>query len=108
MCRRGGRTMNDPIQNRNVELSIGYTSLALFGISLAVLAWFLYARVDSQEPVVDLVRREIERATEGRGDASATFNLLLMLSWGFLHSFMTRKRFKVHLQKVLKPHLEPA
>lgn len=100
--------MTASIRDRNVELSIGYASVALFGISIAVLIWFLRALVDNPEPFVDAVQREIERATEGRGDARATFNALLMLAWGFLHSFMARPRFKERLQKVLRPHLEPA
>jgi protein-S-isoprenylcysteine O-methyltransferase Ste14 len=100
--------MTASVQKRNVDLSIGYASVALFGASIAVLIWFLVKLVDSPEPYVSFVHREIERATDGRGDARATFNALLILAWGFLHSFMTRPRFKVHLQKILRPHLEPA
>jgi hypothetical protein len=100
--------MTTSVQTRNLDLSIGYASLGLFGVSIAVLIWFLVALVDAPEPAVSFVRREIERATDGRGDASATFDTLLMLSWGFLHSLMTRPRFKSHLQKVLRPHLELA
>jgi protein-S-isoprenylcysteine O-methyltransferase Ste14 len=100
--------MTASVQKRNLDLSIGYASLALFGVSIVVLIWFLAALVDSPEPLVSFVRREFERATEGRGDARATLDVLLMLSWGFLHSLMTRSRFKIHLQKLLRPHLEPA
>jgi len=100
--------MTASVQKRNIDLSIAYASVALFGASIAVLIWFLVKLVDSPEPFVTFVHREIERATDGRGDARATFDALLMLAWGFLHSFMTRPRFKVHLQKVLRPHLEPA
>jgi methanethiol S-methyltransferase len=100
--------MTASVQKRNTDLSIGYASVALFGASIAVLVWFLVKLVDDPEPLVTFVHREIERATDGRGDARATFNVLLILTWGFLHSFMTRPRFKVHLQKVLRPHLEPA
>jgi hypothetical protein len=100
--------MTASVQKRNLDLSIGYASVALFGASIVVLIWFLVTLVDNPEPTVSFVRREIERATDGRGDASATFDVLLMLTWGLLHSLMTRPRFKVHLQKVLRPHLEPA
>src|SRR6266571_7475550 len=100
--------MAPSFRERNIDLSIGYASVALFGASIAVLIWFLVKLVDSPEPLVNFVHREIERATDGRGDARATFNVLLMLTWGMLHSLMTRPRFKVHLQKVLRPHLEPA
>ena len=100
--------MTASYRERNIDLSLGYASVALFGISIAVLIWFLMALVDSPEPLVSFVHREIERATEGRGDARSTFDVLLILVWGFLHSVMTRPRFKVHLQKVLRPHLEPA
>ena len=100
--------MTPSSRERNIDLSIGYASVALFGVSIAVLIWFLLALVDRPEPLVGLVHREIERATDGRGDARATFNVLLVLVWGGLHSVMTRPRFKVHLQKVLRPHLEPA
>jgi len=100
--------MAPSFRERNIDLSIGYASVALFGVSIGVLIWFLLALVDRPEPVVSFVHREIERATDGRGDARATFNVLLILVWGALHSVMTRPRFKVHLQKVLRPHLEPA
>jgi len=100
--------MAPSFRERNIDLSIGYASAALFGVSIGVLIWFLLALVDRPEPVVSFVHREIERATDGRGDARATFNVLLILVWGALHSVMTRPRFKVHLQKVLRPHLEPA
>ena len=100
--------MTSPHEERNLQLSVGYGSLALFGVSIGVLVWFLLARLDTQEPLSDSIFRELERATNGRGDASATFNVLLLFVWGFLHSFMARKRFKDHLQKVLRPHLDPA
>ena len=100
--------MTSSVQKRNLDLSVGYASLALFGASIIVLIWFLVERVDSPEPLVAFVHREIERATDGRGDARPTFNVLLILAWGFLHSLLTRPRLKVHLQKVLQPHLEPA
>jgi len=100
--------MTTSVQKRSVDLSIGYASLALFGASIVVLIWFLVVLVDRPEPFLSFARQEIERATDGRGDTRATFNVLLILAWGFLHSLMTRPRFKVHLQKVLRPHLEPA
>ncbi len=100
--------MTSPQDERIRQLSIGYASLALFAASIGVLAWFLLARLDTLEPLSDSIFRELERATDGRGDASATFNVLLILVWGFLHSFMTRRRFKERLQKLLRPHLEPA
>jgi len=100
--------MTPSVQKRNLDLSVGYASLALFGASIIVLIWFLVERVDSPEPLLAFVHREIERATDGRGDARPTFNVLLILAWGFLHSLLTRPRLKVHLQKVLRPHLEPA
>lgn len=100
--------MPSSVQKRQAELSLGYASLALFIASIVVLAWFLAVLVDRPEPLLGFLRGEIESATEGRGDARATFNALLMLGWGFLHSLMTRPRFKTRLQRVLHPHLEPA
>lgn len=100
--------MSTAQRERSIHLSIGYASLALFAASIGALIWFLLARLDTAEPLADMIHRRLESATDGRGDASATFNVLLVLVWGFLHSFMTRPRFKVHLQKVLRPHLEPA
>src|SRR5438046_9807362 len=100
--------MAPSFRERHIDLSIGYASVALFGVSIAVLIWFLLALVDRAEPAVSFAQRQIERVTDGRGDARATFNVLLILVWGALHSVMTRPRFKVHLQKVLRPHLEPA
>ncbi len=95
-------------RERNLVLSIGAISLALFAVSIGVLIWFLVAQIDNPEPVPDAIHRHLERLTDGQGDARATFDILLILLWGFLHSFMTRPRFKVHLQKVMRPHLEPA
>lgn len=95
-------------RERLVDLSVGYVSLLLFCASIAVLIWFLLAGVDRGEPMADAVHRQLERATGGRGDARAMFDALLTLGWGFVHSLMARPRFKVHLQKVLRPHLEPA
>jgi protein-S-isoprenylcysteine O-methyltransferase Ste14 len=97
-------------RERFVDLSVGYASLALFGASIAVLIWFLLAGVNHGDEISlsDAVRRQLERATGGRGDARAMFNALLTLAWGFVHSLTARPRFKVHLQKVLRPHLEPA
>src|SRR5262245_10379210 len=98
--------MTATAHKRHVDLSIGYASLGLFGISIGILIWFLLKQVDTPEPVGDFLQRQFEG--EGRGDARATFNILLVLAWGFLHSLMARPRFKVHLQKILRPHLEPA
>ena len=100
--------MSASFRERNIDLSIGYASVALFGISIGVLIWFLLGRLDNPEPALTFFRLEVERAADGRGDARATFDVLLILVWGFLHSFMARPRFKVHLQKILRPHLEPA
>ncbi|HEV8700027.1 MAG TPA: isoprenylcysteine carboxylmethyltransferase family protein [Candidatus Polarisedimenticolia bacterium] len=100
--------MAAPQDERNLHLAIGYSSLTLFAASIGVLIWFLLARLDLSEPLSDAILRELERATDGRGDANATFNVILVLAWGFLHSLMTRRRFKDHLQKVIRPHLEPA
>jgi len=100
--------MTAPQRERNLDLSIGAISLALFAVSIGVLIWFLVAQIDNPEPVPDVFHRGLERLTDGQGDASATFDILLILLWGFLHSFMARPRFKVHLQKVMRPHLEPA
>ena len=100
--------MPAPQRERNLDLSIGAISLALFAVSIGVLIGFLVAQIDNPEPVPDAIHRQLERLTDGQGDARATFDILLILLWGFLHSFMTRPRFKVHLQKVMRPHLEPA
>ncbi len=95
-------------RERKIDLSLGYASLALFGASIVVLIWFLRARVDQIEEVSDVIQRQIERMTDGRGDARATFDTLLTLGWGFLHSLMARPGVKVRMQKVLRPHLEAA
>jgi len=95
-------------RERLIDLSLGYTSLALFCVSIAVLIWFLTTAIDRTEELSDSVRRQIERVTDGRGDARATFDTLLMLAWGFLHSLMARPGVKVKMQKILRPHLESA
>jgi len=58
--------MPSSVQKRQAELSLGYASLALFGASIVVLAWFLAELVDRPEPLFGFVRGEIESATEGR------------------------------------------
>src|SRR2546422_11653220 len=100
--------MTASFRERNIDLSIGYASGALFGVSIAALIWFLLALVDRPEPLVSFVHRQIERATDGRGDARATVSVLLILVWGALHSVMTRPRVKVHVQRVRRPPLLPA
>jgi methanethiol S-methyltransferase len=91
-----------------MHLALGYGSLVLFAASIVVLIWFLLAGVGSPESWSDEVERELLRETGGRRDARATFDVLLMIAWGFLHSFMARPRFKTKLQKVVSPHLQPA
>ena len=100
--------MTASFRERNTDLSIGYASLLLFAISIGVLIWFLVARLGHPETQSTFLGFEVGRVEDGPGDGRATFNVLLVLGWGFLHSIMTRPRFKVHLQKVLRPHLEPA
>jgi protein-S-isoprenylcysteine O-methyltransferase Ste14 len=94
-------------RDRLVDLTIGYVSLGLFCGSIAVLIWFLLDGINRpQAPGAAL--SWIERTTQGRGDARATFDAFLILSWGLLHSLLARPRFKIHLQKYVRPHLEPA
>lgn len=100
--------MATPQDERSLHLAIGYSSLGLFAVSIGVLIWFLLARLDVSEPLSDSFFRQLERATEGRGDSSATFNIILVLAWGLLHSLMTRRGFKDRIQKVIRPHLEAA
>lgn len=90
------------------ELSFGYASLAIFAASIGVLIWFLLYHVDRTEETQNAVQRAIDRLTDGRGDARATFDAILTLAWGFLHSLMARPGFKTHMQKILRPHLEAA
>lgn len=100
--------MDRRARGRQTDLALGYGSVALFGASILVLIWFLLAGVDRTEAWSISFERELRRATEGQGDARATFDAMLMIAWGFLHSFMARPRFKVKIQKVLSPHLLPA
>jgi len=100
--------MATPQDERSLHLAIGYSSLGLFAVSIGVLIWFLLARLDVTEPLSDSFFRQLERATEGRGDSSTTFNVILVLAWGLVHSLMTRRGFKDRIQKVIRPHLEAA
>jgi len=104
----GGNFLDPRARERMIDLSIGYASLALFGASIVVLIWFLMSGIGRGEEMGDAITREIERATDGRGDARATFDALLTLAWGVLHSLTARPRFKVRMQKILRPHLFPA
>src|SRR6266478_8456225 len=91
------------------DLSIGYGSLLLFGASIVTLIWFLSVGVDrGEEPSPNFFQRQMERLSDDHGDARATVDVLLILGWGFLHSLMARPRFKVKMQKILRPHLEAA
>jgi hypothetical protein len=95
-------------RERSIALAIGFASLALFGTSIATLVWFLLARVD---PPVDQAGEAwgwLRRATGREGDARTTYDALLVLAWGFLHSFMARPRFKEALRTVVRPHLHAA
>jgi len=96
------------VRERTIDLTLGYSSLALFAISIVTLIWFLVDRVGQAEDTADAIGRELMRAAGGRGDARATFDALLILAWGFLHSLMARPRFKAQMQKILRPHLQPA
>lgn len=93
---------------RTADLAIGYGSVALFVISIGVLFWFLVWGVDRPEPFPEALDRGIRRATEGRGDARATFNVLIVLAWGFLHSLLARPRIKERLRRFAPPHLDSA
>jgi protein-S-isoprenylcysteine O-methyltransferase Ste14 len=93
---------------RAVDLAIGYGSVALFAVSIGILFWFLITGVDRPEPYEDALDRGIRRVTEGRGDARATFNILLVVAWGFLHSLLARPRFKERIHRLAAAHLEPA
>lgn len=100
--------MDTRSRERTVELSIGYVSLALFAASIGILIWFLWAVVDAPGEGYDSGPRWLQRAVEGPGDARATFDALLVLAWGSLHSFMARRRFKAWLAGVLRPQLHAA
>ncbi len=100
--------MEGRAREKVTELSFGYASLAIFAVSIGVLIWFLHTTLDRVEESQNVVQRTIERITDGRGDARATFDTILTLAWGFLHSLMARPGFKTHMQKILRPHLEAA
>lgn len=100
--------MDGDERQRTIDLSIGYTSLGLFGVSIAVLIWFLLYGVGEPERLSEAVERELWRATGGRGDASATFDILLVAAWGFIHSLLARPAVKTRLHRIVPPHLEPA
>lgn len=103
-----GRAMDEKARQRTIELSTGYASLALFGVSIAVLVWFLLSGLGRPEAFPDSLERELRRATEGRGDARATFDILLVAAWGFVHSLLARPGIKARLHRIVRPHLEPA
>ena len=94
-------------RERLTDTSIGYASLALFGASIVVLIWFLLAGLDPSEERVDAIGRALG-APGGRGDARATFNTLLILAWGFGHSFMASPGVRDRIRRLLRPHLERA
>lgn len=100
--------MDDRAREKVADLTFGYASLATFAVSIGVLIWFLHSSLDRVEESQNVVQRTIERITDGRGDARATFDAILTLAWGFLHSLMARPGFKTHMQKILRPHLEAA
>ena len=100
--------MENPSRERFVILSFGYASLAIFAASIAVLIWFLLYRIDLPEETQNVIQRAIEKITDGRGDARATFDTILTLAWGFLHSLLARPAVKTRMQKILRPHLEAA
>jgi methanethiol S-methyltransferase len=100
--------MDTRSRQRIIDLSLGYGSLVLMAASIGVLIWFLLERLDPPADFAESGPRWLQRAVKGPGDARATFDVLLVLAWGFLHSFMARPGFKTRLQKLLAPHLLPA
>jgi len=100
--------MRDDGQRRTIDLAIGYGSVALFVVSIGVLFWFLAWGVDRPEAFSEALDRGIRRATEGRGDARATFNILIVLAWGVLHSLSTRPRVREQFRRFVPPHLDSA
>ena len=98
-----------PAGERTRDLTIGYASLGLFLLSVGILIWFLMAGVDrGAEDTADLLERSLFSATGGRGDARATFNVLLVLAWGWLHSVLARPRVKATLARRIPAHLDAA
>lgn len=95
-------------QRKTFELSLGYASLGLFGVSIAVLIWFLLDGVNRPDGAEGSFGGALFSGLEGRGDARATFNALLVLGWGLLHSVMARPRFKQALARRVPARLEPA
>jgi protein-S-isoprenylcysteine O-methyltransferase Ste14 len=100
--------MRDDSQRRTFDLAIGYGSVALFVLSIGVLFWFLVWGIDRPEPFPEALDRGIRRATEGRGDARATFNFLIVLAWGSLHSLLARPRIRERMRRWVPPHLDSA
>jgi len=100
--------MDTPSRDRAIDLTLGYASLLIFAASIGVLVWFLWALVDAPAEAYDAAPGWLRRTLEGPGDARATFDALLILAWGFLHSFMARAAFKAWLQRLLRPHLHAA
>jgi protein-S-isoprenylcysteine O-methyltransferase Ste14 len=98
-----------PVRGRTFDLTIGYGSLGLFLASIAVLIWFLLAGVNrGAEDLGDVLGRSLRAAAGGRGNASATYNALLVLAWGFLHSLLARPRLKQALARRIPDHYVPA
>jgi hypothetical protein len=98
-----------PLRGRTLDLTIGYGSLGLFLLSIAVLIWFLLAGVNrGAEDFGDVLGRSLRTAAGGRDDGGATFDALLVLAWGFLHSLLARPRLKQALARRIPDHYVPA
>lgn len=98
-----------PARDGTGALALGYSSLALFGLSILVLIFFLLQGVDGPADGSDNLFWDSERSAAGMGgDNAVAFNTLLILAWGFFHSLLARPALRTQWQKLLKPHLQPA
>ena len=57
--------MDRRARERLIDLSLGYTSLALFCVSIAVLIWFLTTAIDRTEELSDAAHEALRRMKAG-------------------------------------------
>jgi methanethiol S-methyltransferase len=85
---------------RAIGLGLGIVSLLLFTASASVLFWFLISLVNATG-TTDQIQQGVAGVL-GAGDARATWNTILVISWAILFQVLGRPGIRARLQRFVE------
>jgi len=87
---------------RAVGFGLGIMSLLLFTVSASVFFWFLLSVVNATGETADQIQQGVAGVLGAPGDARATWNMILVISWATLFHVLARPGIRTRLQRFVE------